>query len=122
LWRQARLTLLSPTDFPGGWGRCLTSGGFKSQYAVDVRQYPESAGKMAALHEIMSALLTYTPGPPANVANLVALITDIRMEPDRKTEMHMGCTVEEIHLRADAITETLKAILDFHPTSHPELP
>jgi len=80
---------------------------------------------VAALKETMSQLLTYTPGPPADVANLVPVITDMNLERDRTTGTHTGCTVEEIHLRADAITPTLKAILDFHPTSHrryPEVP
>jgi len=72
--------------------------------------------------EAMTELLTYTPGPPVNAANLIAVVTDFHIEQDRNTEAHTGYTVEELDFRAKAMTPTLREILDFHPTSHPELP
>lgn len=70
----------------------------------------------------MNEMLTYTLLLPVKIAKPGVSIIVRTLEPDKKTETHKDCTIEEIQLRADTITQTLKSILDFHPLSYPNKP
>ena len=69
----------------------------------------------------MNEVLTYTPKTPVEAANPGMAVAHIALEWHGDSVAHAAYSIEQIHLRADTITQTLKSILDFHPMLHPEV-